>query len=360
MTLALYVYAVVVSVLPTLTFCHKAAWQDYKAAHGKVYRSADEEMRRFTIFSENLDFIERSNSGNASYTLGVNRFTDLTNLEFETRLFHSDWRHKQPLARFKAAGVGSYLGRHLPRVPSLDLPSFVDWVSQGAVTPVRDQGNCGSCWAISAIGAVEGAFKIATGKLQSFSVQQLLDCDTGPFDLDLGCKGGNIDSAFSFTKQHALCTDDTYKYEAADGVCRVSNCTLGLATGWIHGFKEVARIPEIFPATETALMSALSQQPVAAWIDASSPIFQHYKSGVMFGKCGGGKDHSILVVGYGIDTVGGKYWKIKNSFGKSWGMSGYALLNRNTSSRTGECGVLQWPTYPVVSAPSGKSVAFLI
>merc|ERR1712194_258956 len=159
---------------------------------------------------------------------------------------------------------------------------------------------------------------------------------------------------------HAVCTDDTYKYEAADGTCRAGNCTVGLAKGWIRGFKGVARIPEIWPATDTALMSALSQQPVAAWIDASSPLFQHYKSGVLSGSCGSGKDHAVLVVGYGSDPIGGKYWKIKNSFGEAWGMSGYVLLSRLTKFRTGECGVLQWPTYPVLSAPSGEAMAMIV
>ena len=315
-------------------------------------------LQREEAFAANLEYIRTANAQNLTYTLGVNQFSDLTNAEYSTRHFSS--AHKQS----RVAG---------PAEPEVLLspqmqPESIDWAAAGAVSAVIDQGACGSCWAIATAGAIEGAHKIATGHLVPLSVQQWVDCDRGMLDLDLGCQGGNIDSAMSFAKKNSLCAATSYPYSATDNnTCQASNCTVALRQGAVESFKGVAKIPEIDPATEQAMMAAVARQPVAAWTEADKPIFQHYQSGVLSGACGGGKDHAVLVVGYG--TLNGvDYWKVmtvllfiylchsmlsfqvKNSFGKSWGMAGFVLLKRgNSGQRSGECGVLQWPTYPVLA-----------
>jgi len=286
-------------------------------------------------FSANLEYIQTVNALNLSYTLGVNQFTALTNAQYSERFF----RTSPP----------NHTSTEHDILVSTQLPTAVDWTAEGAVSAVIDQGDCGSCWAIATAGAIESARKIAGGQLVPLAVQQWMECDYGMLDLDLGCQGGNIDSAMGYATKHALCAASSYPYTATDNnTCQLSNCTIALKQGAVQRFNGVARIPEIAPASEQAMMAAVAQQPVAAWIEADKPIFQHYKSGVLSGSCGGGKDHAVLVVGYGTEK-GNDYWKVKNSFGESWGMSGYVLLKRGGGQRSGECGVLQWPTYPVLS-----------
>merc|ERR1711981_414193 len=231
-----------------------------------------------------------------------------------------------------------YLGRH--EWNGEELAKSVDWTQQGAVTSVKNQGQCGSCWTFSSTGALEGAFKIAGGGLVSMSEQQLVDCcKLGGCD---GCSGGLMDYAFQYLKTHHVCTEASYGYTAQNGNCHDSSCTAAIAAGGVTGYKDVSK------DDTKALMSAAAQQPVSIAIEADQSSFQSYSGGVLTKECGSSLDHGVLLVGYGTD--GDKdYWKVKNSWGGSWGDRGYIRLQRGKGG-AGECGLLSGPpSYPVVS-----------
>merc|ERR1712087_753979 len=230
-----------------------------------------------------------------------------------------------------------YVGRH--NYSGAALADSVDWTTKGAVTPVKNQGQCGSCWSFSTTGSLEGAWEIATGNLVSFSEQQFVDCDK----VDQGCNGGLMDNAFKYAERNALCTEDSYSYKGRGGTCQATSCTVGIPKGGVTGYKDVAK------DDMNALMEAVAQQPVSIAIEAGLPTFQLYKSGVLGGICGTNLDHGVLAVGYGTD--GGKdYWKVKNSWGTSFGEDGYIRLLRGKKG-AGECGLLSGPpSYPVVKA----------
>merc|ERR1712226_524612 len=230
-----------------------------------------------------------------------------------------------------------YLGRH--NYTGAVLPDSVDWTTKGAVTPVKNQGQCGSCWSFSTTGSLEGANQIATGKLVSLSEHQFVDCDK----VDQGCNGGLMDNAFKYAEANALCTEESYAYKGTGGTCKASSCTVGIAKGGVTGYKDVAK------DDMNALMEAVAQQPVSIAIEADLPTFQLYRSGVLGGICGAKLDHGVLAVGYGTDA-GKDYWKVKNSWGTTFGEAGYIRLLRGKSG-AGECGLLSGPpSYPVVKA----------
>merc|ERR1719499_1884244 len=169
-----------------------------------------------------------------------------------------------------------YLGQHVRR-SNVTLPTSVDWRSEGAVTDVKNQAQCGSCWAFSSTGSLEGAWEIATGDLVSLSEQQLVDCSQ-KFG-EQGCSGGLMDGAFQYAKQSGMCTEGSYPYKAKNGICKASSCTMGIPAGSVTGFKDVSS------QDEQALMDAVAQQPVSIAIEADKMAFQLYKNGVLKGNC---------------------------------------------------------------------------
>jgi len=310
---------------------YKIAFKDFREQFGRKYESAEEERSRFAIFKANYQFIEAENAKAGPYKLAVNDFADQSADEVRsTRLGLS------PPSAGKLWKGAPFLGTDL--YSGVQLPAAVDWTDKGAVTPPKNQAQCGSCWAFSTTGALEGAWQIATGKLVSFSEQQLVDCSTD----NSGCRGGSMDLAFTYLEDQVVCTEDSYPYSAQAGTCKVSNCTVGIPKSGVMGYKDV-------PADdEQALMEAVAQQPVSVAIEADQMAFQLYSSGILTKECGAKVDHGVLVVGYGTAN-GVDYWKVKNSWGPTWGERGYIRIERGVP-KAGECGINSGPTYPVVKA----------
>lgn len=324
------------------------AWEQFKSKFGKSYQSVEEEKNRFGIWQKNIDHINVENAKGHSYELGENQFTDQTSDEFVT----ANMGFKMPDLS-QMYGGAAFLGNHTFNGEA--LADSVDWTTKGAVTPVKDQGHCGSCWVFSAVGSMEGAYQIASGKLVSLAEQQIVDCDHSFLPPTLGCSGGSMGPAFNYARAHGVCTESSYPYQAKNGKCVAASCTEGLAKGKVTGYKGLAPVAKIIPASYHAMMSAVAQQPVSVSIEADKDVFHLYKSGVVEGACGQMPDHGVLVVGYGTDPTHGDYWKIKNSWGASWGEDGYVRIKRGGSWR-GECAVLNSPSYPVISKTDAEVV----
>merc|ERR1712072_966312 len=212
-------------------------------------------------------------------------------------------------------------------------PASIDWSTKGAVTPVKDQGQCGSCWAFSSTGGLEGQWEIATGSLESLSEQQLVDCSKQ----NSGCNGGLMDYAFQFYESTSVASEQSYAHTGRDGTCK-SSYTAAIPEGGVTGFKDIS--------SESALLDAVANTgPVSVAIEADQSSFQLYSGGVLTGSCGTNLDHGVLAVGYG-SVSGTDYWKVKNSWGASWGANGYVLIQRGVN----KCGIADGPpSYPTVS-----------
>mmetsp|Transcript_120340 Transcript_120340/g.236501 ORF Transcript_120340/g.236501 Transcript_120340/m.236501 type:complete len:459 (+) Transcript_120340:66-1442(+) len=308
-------------------------FEDFIAEHKRRFVGAVERQARLAAFAENLRFVEAENAkGTNSYRLGLTQFADMTNDHF--RQHYCGYR--RPAERM---GGLPHLGTF--EESSTPPPESIDWRQEGAVTPVKNQGQCGSCWSFSTTGAVEGAWKIASGLLVSMSEQQLVDCAEG-FG-EAGCNGGDMDSAFKYVHQYGLDTEQSYAYKAKQlGHCEATEGRTGIPAKAVTGYKDVRG------KSEMALMQAVAMQPVSIAIEADKQAFQLYRSGILdTPACGTQLDHGVLVVGYGTED-GQDYWIVKNSWGPAWGEQGYIRLARGVAG-AGQCGILSEPSFPVVS-----------
>jgi len=301
-----------------------ASWTAWKAKYGKNYLSAEEDAQRQAIFNKNVAYINKHNAEGHSYTLGMNQFGDMTNAEYQAM-------YLRPFARANRSNVEVHVAGN-----EVD-PTSVDWRTQGYVTPIKDQGQCGSCWSFSTTGSFEGAHFKATGKLVSFSEQNLVDCSTKQGNQ--GCNGGLMDYAFEYIiSNKGLDTESSYPYTARDGSCKFNPANVG---GTLSSYKDVQA------GSEAALQSAVATVgPISVAIDASHNSFQFYKTGVYNEPTCSSKnlDHGVLAVGYGTEA-GKDYWIVKNSWGTSWGSQGYILMSRN---KRNQCGIATAASYPIV------------
>ncbi|KAL3655063.1 hypothetical protein CASFOL_000849 [Castilleja foliolosa] len=274
--------------------------------HSKKYHSIEEKLHRFEIFKDNLKHIDERNKVISDYWLGLNGFADMNHDEFKKM----------------------YLGLKIDQSIKKNRKS-------GAVTPIKNQGQCGSCWAFSAVTAVEGINQIVTKNLIALSEQTLVDCDT---DNDSGCNGGLMNNAFDFIKDNGgLPKEDDYPYTASDeGQCKTPNVS-ELVT--ISGHSNV-------PKDELSFLKALAHQPLSIAIDASGKDFQFYSGGVLTGICGTELDHGVTAVGYETNK-NVNYITVKNSWGIEWGDQGYINMKRAKGKSKGKCGMYMSASYPI-------------
>jgi len=214
-----------------------------------------------------------------------------------------------------------------------DPPTEWDWRTKGAVSPVKDQRQCGSCWAFSTVGALEGWNFITTGTLKTFSEQQLVDCSK---DTCYGCQGGWPYKATEYVMKKGICSDKDYPYKGVDGSCKDGTCTPAIAPGALKGYLNISG--------EAGLIPAILDGPIEVLVEADRSAWQFYRSGVLDDPtCGTDIDHAVTLVAYGTDSASGKpFWTIKNSWGPAWGNSGYISLVRGKN----QCGINDGPVQP--------------
>jgi len=325
--------AVVAMAVAAPTAQLEGEFQSFKTTFGKVYAGAEEALR-FQIFQANVELINKHNAeaaqGVHTFTLAVNQFADLTNAEYKAT-------YLRPMNASRP--------RHEVRLPEANAGS-VDWREKGAVTPVKNQAQCGSCWSFSSTGSIEGANFISSGKLVSFSEQQLVDCSVAQGNH--GCQGGLMDYAFTYVISNGgITTEDNYPYTATGpNACQAAKAADHAGT--------VASFADVPQNQEAQLIAAVTKQPVSVAIEADQSAFQFYSSGVFKAACGTSLDHGVLAVGYGTDASGQDYWIVKNSWGTTWGQSGYILMAQHVGA-TGICGINMMSSYPTAAKTEVKA-----
>ncbi|XP_066921406.1 cathepsin L-like [Clytia hemisphaerica] len=303
------------------------SWHLWKGVHNKYYPNMFVEKIRYNIWQDNSNRIENFNKLNQGYSLRMNHFGDLTNTEYRQHM------NGYKMRSTKHSEAATFLSP-----TNVKVPDTVDWRQQGFVTPVKNQGQCGSCWAFSTTGSLEGQHFKKTGKLVSLSEQNLVDCSSK--EGNMGCNGGLMDQAFAYIKTNGgIDTEESYPYKGADGQCKFDAKNIGANdTGFV----------DVKSGDEDALKTAVSTVgPISVAIDASHFSFQFYHSGVYNSwLCSSTRlDHGVLAIGYG--TYQGKdYWLVKNSWGTGWGLKGYIMMSRNKKN---QCGIATQASYPLVT-----------
>ncbi|XP_051223828.1 ervatamin-B [Lolium perenne] len=307
--------------------------------YAKTYPSHEEEEKRFGIFKDNTNQIGAFRAQTSTTVVvggfgpqtittvrvGMNRFGDLQADEFA-----------QQFTGFNSTGFRPAEPSFIPKYTW--KPCCVDWRSSGAVTGVKFQGSCLSCWAFASVAAIEGMNKIRTGELVSLSEQELVDCDSG----SSGCGGGRVDTALALVAARGGITSEAdYPYSGFNGKCDVDKLLFDHDAS-VKGFKAV-------PINdESQLELAVAQQPVTVYVDASTWQFQFYSGGIFRGPCSGDPakvNHAITIVGY-CEEFGEKFWLAKNSWSNDWGEQGYIKLAKDVAWPTGTCALASSPFYP--------------
>jgi cathepsin L len=298
------------------------AFYNWQTQYGKVYKSFAESKHRFSVFRYNYDFVNTWDPEARGFTVAINEFADQTNEEF------SKWACGLNISKTYEPLVGE---------EQVDVPSSWDWRTKGAVTHVKNQGQCGSCWSFSATGSTEGAYFLAGHSLTSLSEQNLVDCSTAQGNQ--GCQGGLMDQAFQYIISNSgIDTEASYPYTATGpNQCQFNRNNVGATLSSFH---------DIPSGSESSLLTAVAKTPVSVAIDASHSSFQFYSGGVYNEPaCSSTQlDHGVLAIGWGVDG-GQDFWLVKNSWGTGWGMAGYIEMTRNGGN---QCGIATAASYPIV------------
>ncbi|XP_037068346.1 procathepsin L-like [Pollicipes pollicipes] len=308
-------------------FVERAEWEAFKSTHGKTYSNIIEEFHRMKVYADNKEFVDKHMAeyaeGKHTFTVALNKFADLTTDEFSSLYKGYVAQSSRPHATHQLTGKA--------------VAVTVDWRDQGVVTPIKDQGQCGSCWAFSTTGSLEAAWKMAGNELASLSEQQLVDC-SGHYG-NQGCNGGLMDSAFKYIRaKGGIESESSYPYTARNGHCKEDE---GKFVASLSSYVDVRS------GSESDLEDAVSNVgPISVAIDASHQSFQLYHSGVYSeARCSSSRlDHGVLAIGYGTEG-GSDYWLVKNSWGRSWGEEGFIKMTRNHRN---QCGIATQASYPTV------------
>ena len=298
-------------------------WSKWKSQYNKSYETLDEEHARYNNWLLSFKRVHQDKP-KASFELGLNAFSDWTHEEFTSRLGLRPYLTKDPLPVNICEKI-----QYRPEDPRL---SEIDWRSKGMVTSVKNQGQCGSCWAFSAVATIESAWAIQAGSLYNISEQELVDCSRP--EGNFGCEGGLMDDAFNYTiVNHGLCLDMEYPYTAKDGKCQP--CRPVVTIMGCHDI-QTGNVTE----NEEAMLVAVSKGPISVGVYAGNALWYHYIGGILddLDCLPGDIDHGVVIVGYGTEA-GKDYWIIKNSWGADWGESGYIRIIRGKNMcRIGQMG----------------------
>jgi len=319
-------FVVVAALVCVATASIAEEFDAWAQKYGKTYSSESERQRRFEIFKENKAKIEKMNSLALSETYGLNPYADMT---------HEELTHRFTRRTLKSVMTGVQLNTEVAPAANLSaLPKSFNWVSKGAVTSVKDQGDCGSCWAFGAVGTMEGQLFLKKGKLENLSEQNLVDCDhecqtySGYKICDEGCDGGMEPNAFQYViKNNGINTLKDYPYTAKEGKCKFDSAKA------VKGFSSWNYVTV---KKEDDLRQYLYENgPVSVGVHADEWFY--YSGGVFNSACQTENDHAVLLTGWGETSDGTPYWIIKNSWGTDWGIKGYIHLIRNKN----KCGILE-------------------
>ena len=301
-------------------------------SNSKKY-GVDETPIRFANWQNNYNVVQDHNAQGLSWELEMNQFADMTPEEFAA--LHLGYNGGSAQSAISSANSNTNAEAEL--LTTTTLNSSVDWRNSSAVTAIKNQGSCGSCWSFSTTGALEGLNAIKNKKLLSFSEQQLVDCSSSYGNE--GCNGGMYTGAFQYVEKEGIELESSYAYTGTQATCKYSSSKAVFKN---TGYKSVTT------NNATLLKAAVAQQPVSVAIEADQQVFQLYKSGVLSSSCGTSLDHAVLVIGY--NTLNGvDYWIVKNSWGTSWGLSGYVYIAAGQqNSGAGVCGINSQPAYPTL------------
>jgi C1A family cysteine protease len=296
---------------------------NYMATYGKTYGTKAEYEFRFKVFADRLAQIEAHNSKEGvTSTMGINKF--------------SDWTQEE-IKKMNGLLQADPADDNVVIFPTEGLADSIDWREKGAVTPVKNQGQCGSCWAFSTTGSLEGAHFMATGNLVSLSESNLVDCSY--LYLNLGCNGGLMDRAFRYAKKHPIETEADYPYvpKSSPFDCKYKK---------EKGLVKVSSFADVKANSPEQLKAALNKGPVSVGIEADQPVFHAYTGGIINdSSCGTMMDHGVLAVGYGSDAATGlDFYIVKNSWGADWGENGYVRIAIQDGE--GICGIQAHASQP--------------
>jgi len=302
---------------------YRTTFTAWMQKHGKTYTNA-EFLNRYSIFKNNMDYARDWNAKNTDTVLGMTIMADLTNAEYQKIYLGTKITVTTPPA--KVDNVKDTYN------------ATVDWRTKNIVTPIKNQGQCGSCWSFSTTGSTEGAHALKTGNLVSLSEQNLMDCSTSYGNQ--GCDGGLMDDAFKYIiANKGIDTEESYPYQAVQGTCQYNAANSGAT---------LTTYTDVPQGDEKSLATAVLAQPVSVAIDASHTSFQLYTTGIYYDIfCSATRlDHGVLAVGFGTDTTSThNYWIVKNSWGTSWGQAGFIYMSKD---RNNNCGIASMASYPTV------------
>jgi cathepsin L len=325
-TLSLFVFvALFIAVYAIEEAYYEQAFAQFMIDHSRIYENEEVKMHRYEIFKRNLDFIDNHNQQKSTFSVAINQFADLTNAEYRSKYL-----------TFRASKK-SFRSLTSPTNHVGDLPKTVDWRKKKAVSYVKDQGDCGSCWAFSTSGAIEGTNAIKTNKLIELSEQNIIDCSwNSPYSND-GCDGGDMRNALQYIIDNkGIESEDDYPYIDYNGGDK-HKCKYTVT----KRIASITAMVNVSQGNETDLAYAIVQSPVSVAIDASQTSFQFYSGGIYYEPfCHNdldSLDHGVLAVGYGDG-----YYEVKNSWGPGWGFEGYIMMSRNEDNN---CGIATYATY---------------